>query len=83
MQKNFEWSPDGTKAIFVVTDYVNKSEKMYMADAEGSNIKQLASDANESFFGSVSWSHNGKRITFSGRNIWVMNSNETNPLVIG
>lgn len=83
LQGNFAWSPDGTKAIFVVTDYVNKSEKMYMADAEGSNIKQLASDANESFFGSVSWSHDKKRITFSGRNIWVMNSNGTNLRQLG
>ena len=84
LQENFEWSPDGTKAVFGVTDYVNKSEKMYVADVDGCDIKQLASDANESFFNdAVAWNHDGKRITFSGRNIWIMNSNGTNLKKLG
>ena len=83
-QKDFMWSPDGTKAVFVVTDiekserkYIVKSEKLYVADADGSNIKQLASDVNESFLGAVTWSHNGKRIAFSGKNLWIVNSDGT------
>ncbi|MCZ7384949.1 MAG: hypothetical protein O8C63_09410 [Candidatus Methanoperedens sp.] len=82
-QKDFAWSPDGTKAIFLVTDLVKKSEKMYIADADGSNIKQLASDANESFLGAVAWSHDGKRIAFSGKNLWIINSNGTNLRQLG
>lgn len=82
-QRNFAWSPDGTKAVFVVTDLVNKSEKMYVADADGSNIKQLASDANESFLGAVAWNHDGKRIAFSGRNLWITNSDGTNLRQLG
>ncbi len=82
-QKDFAWSPDGTKAVFLVTDLVKKSEKMYIADADGSNIKQLASDANESFLGAVAWSHDGKRIAFSGKNLWIINSNGTNLRQLG
>lgn len=84
-QKDFTWSPDGTKAVFVVTDiekserkYIVKSEKLYVADANGSDIKQLASDVNESFLGAVTWSHDGERIAFSGRNLWIMNKDGTN-----
>jgi len=29
---------------------------------------------NESFLGAVAWSHDGKRIAFGGRNLWIMNS---------
>ncbi|MCZ7405584.1 MAG: hypothetical protein O8C67_11755, partial [Candidatus Methanoperedens sp.] len=82
-QKDFAWSPDGTKAVFLVTDLVKKSEKMYIADADGSNIKQLASDANESFLGAVAWSHDGKRIAFSGKNLWIINGNGTNLRQLG
>ncbi len=82
-QKDFAWSPDGTKAVFLVTDLVKKSEKMYIADADGSNIKQLASDANESFLGAVAWSHDGKRIAFCGKNLWIINSNGTNLRQLG
>ncbi len=82
-QKNFAWSPDGTKAVFVVTDIVNKSEKLFIADADGSNIKQLANDANESFLGALAWSHDGKQIAFSGRNLWIISSNGTSLKQLG
>lgn len=76
-QRDFTWSPEGIKAVFVVTDPVNKSEEMYVADADGFNIKQLASEVNESFLGSIAWSHDGKQIAFSGNNLWVVNSDGT------
>lgn len=79
MQKDFIWSPDGTKAAFVVND----PDKLYITDADGSNIKQLADEVNESFFGAVAWSHNGKRIAFSGRNLWIMDSDGTNIRQLG
>ncbi|MFZ3384450.1 MAG: hypothetical protein WA144_11045 [Candidatus Methanoperedens sp.] len=79
MQKDFIWSPDGTKAVFVV----NNPDKLYITDADGSNIKQLAGEVNESFFGAVTWSHNGKRIAFSGRNLWIMDSDGTNTRQLG
>ncbi len=74
MQKDFIWSPDGTKAAFVVND----PDKLYITDADGSNIQQLAGEVNESFLGAVTWSHNGKRIAFSGSNLWIMDSDGTN-----
>ncbi|HEY9205383.1 MAG TPA: hypothetical protein VIO58_05630 [Candidatus Methanoperedens sp.] len=70
-QGDFAWSPDGTKAVFVM------SQKIYTVDAGGSDMKQLASDVNEPYLGSVTWSHDGKRIAFSGKNLWIMNSNGT------
>ncbi len=73
-QRDLIWSPDGTKAVFVV----NNPDKIYITDADGSNIKQLASDANESFLGAVAWSHDGKRIAFSGKSLWIMNNNGSN-----
>jgi Tol biopolymer transport system component len=79
MQKDFIWSPDGTKAAFVVND----PDKLYITDADGSNIKQLAGEVNESFFGALAWSHNGKKIAFSGRNLWIMNSDGTNIRQLG
>ncbi|MCX9012449.1 MAG: hypothetical protein OIN66_15185, partial [Candidatus Methanoperedens sp.] len=76
-QRDFTWSPDGIKAVFVVTDPVNKSEKMYVADADGFNIKQLASEVNESSLGSIAWSHDGKQIVSGGNNLWIVNSDGT------
>ncbi|NJD78238.1 MAG: hypothetical protein FIB08_14295 [Candidatus Methanoperedens sp.] len=70
-QGDFAWSPDGTKAVFVM------SQKIYTVDAGGSDMKQLAGDVNEPYIGSVTWSHDGKRIAFSGKNLWIMNSNGT------
>lgn len=79
MQKDFIWSPDGTKAVFVVND----PDKLYLTDADGSNIEQLAGEVNESFFGAMAWSHNGKKIAFSGRNFWIMDSDGTNIRQLG
>ncbi len=78
-QRDFIWSPDGTKAVFVVND----PDKIYITDSDGSNIKQLASDANESFLGAVVWSHDGQRIAFSGRNLWIMDKDGTNFRLLG
>ncbi|MCZ7380939.1 MAG: hypothetical protein O8C64_05120 [Candidatus Methanoperedens sp.] len=75
-------SPNGDR-LNALADLVKKSEKMYIADADGSNIKQLASDANESFLGAVAWSHDGKRIAFSGKNLWIINGNGTNLRQLG
>ncbi|MDD5616405.1 MAG: hypothetical protein PHH85_09405 [Candidatus Methanoperedens sp.] len=73
-QRDLIWNPDGTKAVFVVND----PDKIYITDADGNNIKQIAAGINESFLGAVTWSHDGKRIAFSGRNLWIMNSDGTN-----
>ncbi|MBE0522293.1 MAG: PD40 domain-containing protein [Candidatus Methanoperedenaceae archaeon] len=73
-QKDLIWSPDGTKAVFVVND----PDKIYITDADGSNIKQLAGEVNEPFLKARAWSHDGERIAFSGRNLWIMNSDGTN-----
>ncbi|VVB96728.1 Protein TolB [uncultured archaeon] len=70
-QQDFAWSPDGTKAVFVT------SQKIYTVDAGGSDMKQLASDVNEPYITGVTWSYDGKRIAFSGKNLWIMNSNGT------
>jgi len=78
-QKDFIWNLDGTKAVFVVND----PDKIYLTDADGYNIKQLAGEVNESFLGAVAWSHDGKRIAFSGRNLWIMNSDGTNLKQLG
>ncbi len=84
-QRNFAWSPDGTRAVYTILDiekserkYIVKSEKLYIANADGSDIKQLASEVNESILGSISWSHDGKQIAFSGKNLWIVNSDGTN-----
>ncbi len=77
-QKDFAWSPDGEKTVLVVTDIINKSEKMYITTVDGSDIKQIANDANESFLDAVAWSHDGKQITFSGKSLWIMNNNRSN-----
>lgn len=73
-QKDFIWNPEGTKAVFVVND----PDKIYITNADGDNIKQVAIGINESFLGAVTWSHDGKRIAFSGRNLWIMNDDGTN-----
>lgn len=78
-QKDFIWNPDGTKAVFVVND----PNKIYIIDADGNNIKQVATGINESFLVARGWSHNRKQIAFNGRNLWVMNSDGTNPKQLG
>ncbi len=89
-QRNFAWSPDGTRAVYTILDlekserkYIVKSEKLYVTDADGSNIKQLASEVNESFLGSIAWSHDGKQIAFRGKNLWIVNSDGTNLRQLG
>ncbi|MFZ3382933.1 MAG: PEGA domain-containing protein [Candidatus Methanoperedens sp.] len=61
-QSNLKWSPDMTKVAFefeVESEGLNKN--IYTADADGSNLRQLYSDASN---GNPVWSHDSKKIIF-------------------
>lgn len=77
-QSNFIWSPDGTKAVFKVDQ-----NKIYISEGNGSNIKQAATTVNEPFLWAEAWSHDGKQIAFSGKNLWIMNDDGLNPRRLG
>jgi Tol biopolymer transport system component len=58
---SIEWSPDGTH-IAVVNDMGDAGERLYVMDADGSNVRLLA-DSNDLLL--VSWSPDGMRLAFA------------------
>ncbi|MCG2738553.1 MAG: DUF5050 domain-containing protein [Candidatus Methanoperedenaceae archaeon] len=64
-QRNLKWSPDMTKVAFefeVEKKSAGLNTHIYSADADGSNLRQLYSDASN---GNPVWSHDSKKIVFS------------------
>ena len=71
------WSPDGTRIACISGDRVGKVNQIYVVDVDGQNRRQLTHDFVYKRL--PSWSHDGKRIAYSGDNvIWVVDSDGEN-----
>ena len=79
------WSPDGNKIAFSRYPFLEGGSRIYVMDADGSNIIQLT---NRPITGDVKpfWSPDGTKIAFtraSGSNdyaLWVMNADGSNQI---
>lgn len=84
-----EWSPDGTKMIYVKIDSKNLSSAIWLMDADGANKKSLTNNSMK--FASIrfpQWSPDGTKIVFNSEDngeyeIWVMNIDATGQVKIG
>lgn len=61
---NPQWSPDGTKILFIKGSVADNEARIWVCDADGGNAKQLTKgeDFNDI---DASWSNDGKKIIFS------------------
>ncbi len=82
-QRDFSWSPDGTKALIVMgfitkndAGFVTKSQ-LYVVDKNGFILRQLTNESIETDVRNPIWSHDGKKIAFNGKNLWVINEDGT------
>lgn len=55
------FSPDGTRIVFI--SVVNNKAQIYLADADGSNVRQLTTDASTN--AQPAWSPDGSKILFN------------------
>jgi Tol biopolymer transport system component len=62
-----DWSPDGKKILFVKR-YGPRTSSPFVADADGANATQLASDPGPQIF-ELAWSPVGKRIAYTQDNV--------------
>lgn len=62
------WSPDGTKIIFTSNRSDGKTYHYYIANADGSNVRQLTNLATGTVVYWASWTANGKYIYFNEGN---------------
>jgi TolB protein len=74
------WSPDGKQLVFTTTR--DKTQEIYVADADGTNQRRLTSDP--SLKQHPCWSPDGKRIAFNDNRdgnfeIYVMDADGKNP----
>lgn len=74
---HFDWSPDGTKIAFAAKAAPNEESEIYVANADGSNIRRVTN--NQVQDGIVVWSPDGKRIAYAteqdgNSEIYVMNA---------
>ncbi len=75
-QQDFTWSPEGTKA-FVIMGFDPMKEQLFTADENGSILKQITNGSIENRVWNPIWSHDGKKIAFNGKNLWVINEDGT------
>jgi WD40-like Beta Propeller Repeat len=69
------WSPDGSQLAFASTRPFNDGWHIWLANADGSNLRQLTSG----FGVSPSWSPDGTRIAYDGGGaIWLVDVDGTN-----
>lgn len=62
---NPQWSPDGTKILFVKGSVEDNEARIWVCDAEGGNAKQLTKGEGDFNDIDASWSADGKKIVFS------------------
>lgn len=74
-QRDFSWSPDGTKAL-VVMGFDPRKYQLYVVDKNG-DIRQLTNESVETNVWNPVWSHDGKKIAFNGKNLWIINEDGT------
>jgi Tol biopolymer transport system component len=58
---SIQWSPDGTR-VSVVNDLGDAGERLYVVDADGSDVQQLTESGDLLL---VSWSPDGSRLAFA------------------
>ncbi len=75
-QRDFSWSPDGTKAL-VVMGFDPMKSQLYLVDKNGFILRQLTNESIETNVWNPVWSHDGKKIAFNGKNLWVINEDGT------
>lgn len=75
-QGYFSWSPDGTKAL-VVMGLNSANSQLYIVDKDGLILRKLTNKSIETRVRNPEWSHNGRKIAFNGKNLWVINEDGT------
>ena len=82
------WSPDGKKIAFLRNEKGDRSNEIYVVDADGSNLQKLPKPKDSiGIYPYFSWSPNGKKIAFVSMasvpggntyNIYTINADGTN-----
>jgi Tol biopolymer transport system component len=82
-----DWSPEGSRLAVVSTAKSNSTGRLYVMDADGSNVRVLAEDLDAR---GVAWSPDGTRLAYgeaapgSGEvRIWVASLDDADPVQIG
>ncbi len=58
------WSPDGKRILFKRRIRVHRAYTFFLMDPDGTNIRQLIENDNDSYFGKASFSPDGKFIVY-------------------
>lgn len=86
---DIEWSPDGTKILYVKEERENLTSRIWIMDADGANKKALANNpAETSSLRFPKWSPDGTKIVFNSEDsgeygIWIMETDGTGQVKIG
>lgn len=56
--------------------FVTRSQ-LYVVDENGFILRQLTNESIETNVWNPIWSHDGKKIAFNGKNLWIINEDGT------
>lgn len=80
-QRDFSWNPDGTKALVVMGFQPKRGQldagELYVVDENGFILRQITNESIETMILNPVWSHDGEKIAFNGKNLWIINGDGT------